>query len=149
MQLPEQLLPYESPTLVFVCDRANAAAYQANDREVNLLESHDNERLGLEDVEREQVAVGGDRFAKASDEGMKEREAKMFYKSMAQDLFDHLKKGEFEELILVVPGDDKNFLIEELHAEVSEKLVLTLPKQLTKVSQDELFERVDQARRAE
>jgi len=147
MQISEQFLPYEFKTVLLVCDHLHGKVYHAHGREFKRVQEWNNERLDMTtDTERYQTANGAQHFS-AQDEGFKEREGNKFYQELANHLFE-LKHGEgFEKLILVVPHEDKNVLEEMLHDDVKRVLERTIPKQLTKVSDEDLVEAVDNERR--
>lgn len=147
MQIPEQYLPYEFKTFILVCDHLHAKVYQAHGREFNFVQEWKDERLDMSgDTERYQSSTGSQHFA-AQDEDFKEREGKLFYHELAKQLFDLKHEQGFEKLILVVPHGDKNVLEEALHDDVKRVLERTIPKQLTKVSEDDLVEAIDKERR--
>ena len=146
MHISENFLPYESKTIILVCDRLHAKVYQAHDREFNFVEEITDDRLPIGEAERYTASGGGHQFTE-NDEGLKEREAHVFYAELAKKLFEHKHKAGFEKLILVVPHEDKNVLIEALHDDVKRVLDRTIPKQLTKVGEDQVIEAIDAERR--
>lgn len=149
MKLPSEYLPYAERTAILVCDRAGARVYQAFDREVSAFDAFTNDELPLDDTERYSASLGGDRLSKSQDEGLKERVAKGFYSVLAQRLFDLDKRLDYAQLIVIVPRDDQNTLLDALHTDVRARVALVVPKQLTKISDDALMERLDKERRVQ
>ena len=143
MTLSETLLPYEKNTLILVCDRSQAKFFRAVDREFTEIDVMENERLALEG----EHPPGGEHMSVLRDEEYHEHEAGVFYKKLAERLFDLKKELSYENLILVVPADDKNTLAEALHEEVHQALDITIPKQLLYLENDALAERIDEHRR--
>jgi len=148
MHIPEQFLSYDKKTLLLVCDKKIAKLYTAFDREFQSLEQLENDRLSLDDTERYTAAIAEGKLTKGQDESLKDREGQTFYKHLAQVLFTKKQEGLFDTLILVVPQDDKNSLVGALHPEVEKTLDRVIGKQLTKVSEDQLVEKVDAERRS-
>lgn len=148
MQLSSELLPYEERTILLVCDRMQARLYEAHNREVSLLDTITYNQLPLDENERYSVQVAGERMSKSQDEGLKEREAGDFYKQLAEYLFGLGKRVDYAKLVPVIPKDDQNMLLEALHPDVSTRVDRVVPKQLTKVADDELIKRLDQERRS-
>jgi len=143
MILADHLLPYSHDTLLLVCDRASARFLHAHDREVKEVDTIENDRL---DPVNEHPP-GGEHMAVTRDEHYHEHEAEVFYKKLAERLFELKQQMSYEDLILVVPGDDKNLLADALHEDVRQTLQSTLPKLLTNLGDAEVMEHVDQHRR--
>lgn len=146
MHISETFLPYESKTFILVCDRLHAKLYQAYDREFDFVEEMIDDRLPIEDAARYTGSGGGHNFTE-NDEGLKEREAHVFYGELAKKLFEYKHKEGFEKLILVVPHEDKNMLVEALQDDVKRVFERTIAKQLTKIGEDQLIEAIDAERR--
>lgn len=149
MHISDDFLPYSKNTLVLIIDRSSAKFYRAEERDFNLLEKKENERLGIEDTERYVSSSKGARLSKAQDEQLKEREATVFYKALAENVFEYKQKNSFEKLIIVVPPDDKNLFTNYLHTDIKPTIELMIPKQLTKIADDALIKAIDKERRGE
>lgn len=148
MQLPHALLPYAEKTIILVCDRLTANFYSAKNRQFELIEHRENDRLTLDDTERYVVSVGDGRgIATETDEKLKLREADRFYRELCAWLFERLKTHAYEKLIVVVPHEDKNRLTDHLHTDVRERLDRVVPKELTKLSDAELISRLNEERK--
>ena len=146
MQIPEQFLPYNEKTCIFVCDHVHAKVYQAFQNDFNFFEEVTDTRAKLDDIERYSQGDGSLHFS-AQDEGFKEREAHLFYKQLARKLFDLKQSQSFEKLVLVLPEEDKNIFVDLLHEDVKHSIEQIVPKQLTNLSEDQLVEAIDKARR--
>ncbi|MBI4714109.1 host attachment protein [Candidatus Uhrbacteria bacterium] len=146
MQISQDFLPYEHKTLILVCDNAHAKLYQAFGREFNFVEEIKNDRIKLDDIERYATQTGGGILSKIEDEDFKEREAKTFYKKLAQMLSDR-KDAEEWKLILVVPQEDKNVILDLLQNDVKQSLVHVIEKQPPKLPDDQLIKFIDNERR--
>ena len=147
MQISQDFLPYEHKTLILVCDSSHAKFYQAYERNFELMEEIKNDRIKLDDFERYTTQTGGGILSKIEDEDFKERETKMFYKKLAQILFDRFHDEKNSKLILVVPEGDKNVLVDSLHEEIKKSLVLVIGKQSTKIPDDQLIMSIDEERK--
>lgn len=145
MQIPQDFLAYAQKTLILVCDRGRAKFYQAFDRKFNLAEEIKNDRLELDDVEPYSTLAGG-HLSQSQDEDFKDREAKMFYKKLAQEIFDRKQKDEFQKLIIVIAHEDKNILLDELHEEIKQTLQFVILEQVLKIPDDELVKIIDDRR---
>lgn len=147
MQISEHYLPYESKTVLLVCDHLHGKVYHAKGREFNLIQEWKNERLDMTgDTERYQSSNGAQHFS-SQDEGFKEREGNAFYVELAKHLFELKQTEGFEHLFLIVPHEDKHLLEDALHPEVKQTWNQTIPKQLTKMSDGDLIEALDKERR--
>lgn len=146
MILAEHLLSYQHTTMLLVCDRLRSRFFYGQDREVQEVDAMLNDRRSLESDHSKQA--GGEHMVEPRDEQYHDREAGVFYKTLADRLFELKKQRPYEHLILVVPEDDKNLLADALHEDVRKTLEVTLPKLLTNVDDHELMERVDACRRA-
>lgn len=142
------MLPYAEKTIILVCDRLTANFYEAKKRLFALVEHRENERLTLNDTDRYSVAVGNSGgVATEMDEKLKLREADRFYRELCEWLFERLKTNGYEKLIVVVPHEDKNRLTDHLHTDARARLDRVIPKELTKLSDAELIQRINEERK--
>ncbi len=146
MHISETLRPYEETTYILVTDRLHAKFYQANKRDFAFIEKKENDRLKIGETERYSSQGGDGPLFQSKDEQLDDREALTFYKELAKDLFEQKQKKAFEKLIIVIPQNDKNLLVNELHPDVQHSLELVIPKELTRLSEDELIEKINEAR---
>lgn len=142
MKLSNNLLPYSQKTLILVCDRGGAKFYQALERAFDLINEIKNDRLNVEDIQP-YFTLAGPKLSISQDENLKDREAKIFYKKLAQEIFDRKQKTEFQKLIIVIAHEDKNILHDCLHEEIKPLLQLVIPEQSLKISDDALAKLVD------
>ena len=147
MQISQDFLPYKHKTLILVCDSSHAKFYQAYERNFELIEEIKNDRIKLDDTERYSTQTGGGILSKVVDEDFKERETKMFYKKLADKLFDSFHDEKNSKLILIIPDGDKHVLTNELHEDVKQSLVHAIGKQATKIPEDQLVKMIDEERR--
>lgn len=148
MQLPHALLPYAEKTVILVCDRSTANFFEAKQRQFERAEHRENDQQMLSDTERYVISVGDGRgIATETDEKLKLREADRFYRELCAWLFERLKTNGYEKLIVVVPHEDKNRLTDHLHTDVRTRLDRVVPKELTKLSEAELIQRLDEERK--
>ncbi len=68
-----------------------------------------------------------------------------FYHQLNEELQTHLQKNEVQELILCVPHEEKNELVEHLTTDVETRIVKVVPKNLHNLSTTELREHVENA----
>lgn len=147
MQLPSSYLAYHVPTLVLVCDRAQASIYLAHERDILAVDRLTNDRAHVGNKEHYVTSVsGGVRFSKAQDETLKDREAAAFYHRIAQRVFDLFQERAFGACVIAVPRNDKNILLDAIHTDARALLTVVIAKQLTKQPDDELFVTIDAAR---
>lgn len=144
MQIPEPLHSYDKSTLLVVADSEHAKPFLLKDREITPLEeiSIDFPPKDNEDRREADTMTPGGIHSAHTEEKLDTEKVRRFSQMLANMLQTLLQDGVYEELILTVPHEHVNEFVETLHNDVRARLIMTIPKLLTKEPLLEILERV-------
>jgi protein required for attachment to host cells len=131
MQLPQSFRAFQKPTLIVATDSVQAKIYKAYEHTIEHVETI-SRKADVLGGEREAVKTGaGDMRSAEPENDSQDWSREQLYDALSQNLMHRLQNGEFEELALMVPEENKNDLEDSLHINLLKRITVTIPKMLT------------------
>lgn len=132
MQIPEQFHEFTKPTLIVVTDNTRARIILADGRQINEIKVFSTELEKMTDRDRTAIKLSsGMMVSGEQNEHNQDWTREQLYTELSKYLMEHLKKEEFEVLILTAPEENENELKESLHINLLKRLKIFIPKLLT------------------
>ncbi len=129
MRLPSTY-HFPEPTLLLVTDRMQAKIFRMYlDELLPITELH-ADGYPLDDTEKYSIKVYGTVHAGGEDEHIRERVGASFFHDLARTLHDRCLRGEFAQIIIAVPQEYRNALLQSLSPDVTALVCCVLPQEL-------------------
>ncbi len=142
MQLPESLQHFPEATLIVLTDEQEAKFLLAGGDSLEHLDSISLAREPMSDSEGSFASSEGTHVGSALSDKHDTPRKKKFAAMVAEQIAQLVQNGQAEELRLVCPKEIMNLIEKKLPDESLERIKSRLPKDLMKMSDVEVLERI-------